>query len=279
MTPRNASVRSIAALRGHWPLVSGLAAIFATLVLFGTTNAHLDEAWPRSLLGVPAGGWATTVLVAVVALSVQLLLNTHSSLRRERRLVETGAALRMAKARLEEMARTDAGTGLPNRRAFFEDLAGEFQRSQRYGRPLSLLMLDLDRFKRVNDLYGHQFGDRVLAETALTLRRQLRVSDLVARYGGEEFVVVLPETSPRDAALVAEKLRAAVEAQVLDENESAAVRATVSIGVASLPSPGVTSDTELLRRADEALYAAKRGGRNRVEVARSTPSSSMEDVA
>jgi diguanylate cyclase (GGDEF)-like protein len=269
-------LRPIASTRAHWPLLLGLVAIAATLVAFGTTDAHLDEAWPRTLLGVPAGGWATTALVGVVALSAQLLLNTHSSLKRERRLVETGAALRMAKARLEEMARTDAGTGLPNRRAFFDDLADEFQRAQRYGRPLALLMLDLDRFKRVNDLYGHQFGDRVLAETALTLRRQLRTSDLVARYGGEEFVVVLPETTQRDAMVVAEKLRAAVEAQVLDENESAAVRSTVSVGVASVPAPGVTSDAELLRRADEALYEAKRAGRNRVEAAR-TPS--MEDVA
>ncbi len=127
-------------------------------------------------------------------------------------------------------------------------------------------MIDIDRFKQVNDRHGHPVGDAVLAQTAAILESSLRESDAIARYGGEEFAVVLPETGGAAAEHVAEKLRAAVEAQEFTSRTvtgEVALRITISIGVASLPDAATRSAETLVARADEALYAAKRRGRNR----------------
>jgi diguanylate cyclase (GGDEF)-like protein len=176
--------------------------------------------------------------------------------------VEAGAALREASARLEQLAITDAATGIFNRRGFDARLATEVNRSRRYGRPLSLLMVDIDSFKNINDTLGHTYGDFVIAEVAEALNANVRESDIVARYGGEEFAVVLPETAMPAAATVAAKLLECVRARAI-EHDGAAVEATVSIGVASLSAEHTRGDV-LVERADEALYAAKRAGKDRV---------------
>ncbi|MHB0954771.1 MAG: GGDEF domain-containing protein [Pirellulaceae bacterium] len=156
-------------------------------------------------------------------------------------------------------ARTDALTGLPNRRAFDEDLARRMAEWRRYRRPLSILMIDVDHFKKFNDAYGHQAGDEVLCQVAQLLRDTMRESDLVVRYGGEEMAVVLPATDIQEACRGAERARRAIEATQLHV-EGQTLRVTVSVGTAQCHE--ADSSTDLVKRADEALYAAKRAGRN-----------------
>ena len=156
---------------------------------------------------------------------------------------------------------TDGLTGLTNYRGFTMTVGREVERAVRFDRPLSLLLLDLDHFKLVNDVWGHQRGDHVLVELAARVRGQVRDVDVLARYGGEEFVVVLPETDGPGALRAAERICAAVRRRPFGEPGEPPIDVTLSVGVAVFPDHG-TSATTLLRRADEALYAAKRGGRD-----------------
>lgn len=163
----------------------------------------------------------------------------------------------------ERLATTDGLTGLLNRRTFNTVLDRRFREADRYRRPLSLLLLDIDHFKKVNDTHGHPAGDAVLRGVARIAQRCARETDAVARYGGEELALILPETDADGARAVAERIRKAVEA-AQHPTEQGAVRVTVSIGVATQgPSP-----EEMVEGADKALYRAKQGGRNRVEEAR-----------
>lgn len=158
---------------------------------------------------------------------------------------------------------TDGLTGLSNRRAFEDALGREFSRSTRYARPMSLLMIDVDHFKRVNDLHGHLAGDAALRQVGALLRVSIRRDDLAGRFGGEEFAVLLPEIDYADAMRVAEKLRALVRDKRI-VFEGAAIPLTVSLGVATR-GPADAQPTDLLRRADEALLVAKSAGRDRVQ--------------
>ncbi len=172
-----------------------------------------------------------------------------------------------AEAQLREMATRDPLTDAINRRHFFELAEQEFHRARRYGRPMSLAMVDADHFKDINDTHGHLVGDQVLRTLVEVCRTSLRRSDVLARYGGEEFVILLPETAPPAAAAVMERLRDAVSKQVVHTRE-ATVHFTVSVGVVSVTAgeaTGMDSLEPLLRRADAACYAAKAAGRNRVE--------------
>jgi diguanylate cyclase (GGDEF)-like protein len=171
--------------------------------------------------------------------------------------------LEKSQAALEELSTHDGLTGLYNHREFQRWLDEEAGRHHRYGRQFSLLMLDIDHFKRVNDTLGHQAGDAVLKGMSELMGRQARAIDRVCRYGGEEFTVILPETDLDAAAHVAERLRAAVEAQPFDVNADAPLRITVSIGVASFPAHADSAQA-LVAAADAAMYAAKQGGRNRI---------------
>lgn len=253
--------------RRHWPALLGALLAGAVLLLFATTGlgdaARWDDVRP---LGIAAHGWAVALLVIVLALLLQITHTSRHTLTRERRMVEAAAQLREASARLEQQATTDALTGLYDRRVLRERLGAEFRRSRRYGRPIALLMVDIDHFKAVNDRYGHQAGDRVLTETARLLRENVRESDLVARYGGEEFVVLLAETAEADAATVAAKLHAAVREHDF-RVEGAALGVSVSVGVAGLPESVAEDEEALLGLADTALYGAKRAGRDRIVVA------------
>ncbi len=158
---------------------------------------------------------------------------------------------------------TDGLTGLCNRRAFGEALAREFGRSVRYARPLSVVVLDIDHFKSLNDSHGHLAGDAALRQLGALLRGNLRREDIVGRLGGEEFAVLLPEIDLAGARLVADKVRRIVASRGF-EYEGATMQLTVSAGVASRI--GADADAEdLMRRADGLLYVAKRAGRNRTE--------------
>ena len=159
----------------------------------------------------------------------------------------------------------DGLTKIGNRRSFEERLSSEVARHGRYDQPLSLILVDLDHFKTVNDTYGHPVGDEVLRDMALLLGEGLRSSDYPARYGGEEFVVILPHTSSEQAALLAERLRQRVAERVFRTEGKVGLSITVSAGVASLAPGG--SPQDLVYLADKALYEAKKGGRNLVVLA------------
>jgi diguanylate cyclase (GGDEF)-like protein len=165
---------------------------------------------------------------------------------------------------LEKLATTDALTGIANRRHFYTRIADEFERTRRYRRPLSIIMFDIDFFKRVNDIYGHAAGDEVLRAISTQCARAIRKHDLLGRVGGEEFCILLPETTEEAAVTVAEGLRAILARECISVKQGQTIIVTASFGVASLTLRDETFES-LLSRADTALYAAKDAGRNRVQ--------------
>ncbi len=169
------------------------------------------------------------------------------------------------RADAEANARSDYLTGLPNRRAFEERLSEEFDRVVRYKRPLSLLMVDIDNFKSMNDTFGHTMGDQVLKEIAARLRREARKSDFPCRYGGEEFTVILPETKAPDALRVAARIRQSVQSSIF-ETKAGNCTVTVSIGISSTSETNYPVEQDLVRDADQALYRAKKHGKDREEM-------------
>lgn len=178
-------------------------------------------------------------------------------------LLETAKA---DNARLEALAHTDPLTHVLNRRALMLRLSAELERARRYDSVVSMLLIDIDHFKNINDSHGHLVGDDVLREVARLLGAAVRSVDIVARYGGEEFVVVLPETALDGALVFAERIREQMAEHEFPEVGGRMLRLTASIGVACYPSQGVDSVDGLIALADEALYRAKAGGRNRVAI-------------
>jgi two-component system, cell cycle response regulator len=188
-------------------------------------------------------------------------------LEKNRELDRINRELEEKRAALELLSRTDGLTGLINRRHFEERLQAEWARSVRYRSPLSCLLLDIDHFKKVNDTWGHPFGDVVLREVAGVARRVLRDVDVLARYGGEELIALLPETSPEEAWRAAERVRLGIEAMKLTcrtVEPPEQVRCTASIGVATAPGVEFETPERLVQVADQCLYEAKQGGRNQV---------------
>ena len=178
--------------------------------------------------------------------------------------------LEVANKRLRRLSITDGLTELFNHRHMHELLHEEFERTKRSSEPLAVVMLDLDRFKQVNDTYGHPTGDVILYETARLIDDSAREIDMVGRYGGEEFIAILPGTDEEAAAQFAERVRHAVE-QYVYRDEATEVRMTLSAGVASFPSGDIDHPESLIKSADEALYSAKESGRNRVVRASEIP--------
>ena len=174
-------------------------------------------------------------------------------------------ALRQSEERYRKLSLTDSLTGLYNSRSLHERLQAEIERATRYGRPLSLLILDCDNFKRINDNFGHLEGDRVLQSLAGVITHSLRASDSAYRYGGEEFVVVLPETEAEAGVMLAERLCQAFAGETITTASGELIHCTVSIGIARY----VHEETRdsLIRRADDAGYEAKRRGKNCVVLA------------
>ena len=183
----------------------------------------------------------------------------------ERKCVEE--ELLFAMRRAEELAQKDELTKLYNRRAFFERGRHTFEQSRRFGHPTSLIMMDIDYFKRINDDYGHSAGDEVLYAVACLMHSLVREIDIVARMGGEEFAFILPETNIENAAILTERIRTEIERLVVSSGEHE-ISLTASFGVAKCDD-NTQSIEALLRKADDALYMAKREGRNRTRVATS----------
>ena len=177
------------------------------------------------------------------------------------RFHELSYELAIAHARAQELARTDELTGLHNRRMFVELAGQSMHQANRYGRPASAIMLDVDNFKTINDTHGHAAGDDVLRALAgIIVRAAVRASDVAGRLGGEEFAIFLPETALDDAAALAERLRIAVKASSVPTADGA-IRFTACFGVAERAPAGESLD-QLLARADAALYQAKHDGRD-----------------
>ena len=197
-----------------------------------------------------------TIVVILAVIITKLMFDA------QRRVFQGMSIINQQQNRLERLAIEDSLTGLYNRRYADSRLAQEVERSQRYDRPFSVAMADIDNFKHVNDTWSHQVGDEVLRQLSGLLRAEIRAVDVVARYGGEEFVILFPETDEATAHRVCEKMRSSVERHnwhVITDD----LAVTVSIGVAG-------SDTDdnlagIMRTADDRLYRAKRAGRNRVE--------------
>ncbi|MGH8647805.1 MAG: GGDEF domain-containing protein, partial [Burkholderiales bacterium] len=174
------------------------------------------------------------------------------------------ADLRQAYSHVKQLSETDELTGVLNMRAFATIAERVAQQAGRYARPFSVLMIDSDSLKQVNDTLGHETGNRLLQQTVECIQGRLRQTDLVARYGGDEFVALLPETPCAGAAGVAERIRKSIETIVLASREPK-MSATVSIGVACYPNHGVDFES-VLEKADQAMYAGKSAGKNRVTV-------------
>ncbi|HKL20818.1 MAG TPA: diguanylate cyclase [Tichowtungia sp.] len=210
------------------------------------------EDWNDEAQGLALGA-ADYITKPVHAPIVQARIRNQLALRNAQ------AELARKNQELERLAVCDRLTGLYNRRKLDERLEQELTRAARYNRPLSVIMLDLDHFKEINDTCGHPAGDTVLAESAVRLKRALRKNDTVGRWGGEEFLILCPETGLRDAAGLAERLRQTFA----DRDFPEAGRLTASFGVAACRAED--QPNKLLSRADRALYRAKKSGRNRVE--------------
>lgn len=227
----------------------------AGYVVLDLSQAELDERKREMLqitLGIMLGGlllagWLSSRIAAGVLHQLDLASN---ELHRQKELAEA-------------LARTDALTGLANRRAFDAGARREIERARRYGTPLALVIADLDHFKTINDRHGHHVGDLVLQEFARILGDSVRGVDLVGRWGGEEFAILMPGTDLDEARLAAERMRQSLAEHVAD-CEGHECRVTASFGVAAFVSSAPTMDA-LLGRADAALYRAKDNGRNRVE--------------
>jgi diguanylate cyclase (GGDEF)-like protein len=212
------------------------------------------------MIRVDYGLGAAGVLIAVLSYGLRTTLTQVGHM-------VSGDDLRRERFELQAIAWTDALTGVRNRRFLDHALDRALQRARHTGRPLSVLMIDIDHFKGFNDRYGHAAGDDCLRTVALSLQQALaRPDDVLARYGGEEFTALLPDVEAAGAAVVAERLRAAVDALQIAHASSPFGRVTVSIGAASVgQETGVDAGT-FVHAADAALYEAKRAGRNRVRV-------------
>jgi two-component system, cell cycle response regulator len=244
-----------ASVRDLWKLEGRTAPVRSVLTIpFGLDRKHGGVFFLRTergerVLTKEDADFAEIVIRAAVA-----------AIRRAQALESTRADNR----RLEELATTDALTRLLNRRALLDRLSVEVDRARRFKSQLSLLMLDIDHFKSINDQHGHLVGDSVLRQMGGLLAGLARTIDIVARYGGEEFVVIVPETATDGAVTFAERLRERADHHRFDIGGKVPLHLTCSVGVATFPSPRVASTEDLFARADEALYRAKSGGRNQV---------------
>ncbi len=247
------ALRQMSDVSGHYRLAWGCV----TLALALMVQRRLAPLWRFVTEGTPtplADAWFGLAISVSMAVGIFGIRRLFIDMKKQETALYT-------------LARTDVLTGLPNRREILARLQSELDRSERSRHPVSVLMLDVDHFKKVNDTYGHAAGDQVLQAVAQAANACLRRIDSCGRIGGEEFLVVLPEADSTEATAVAERLRTAIEGLMIIA-EAHTVRVTTSIGIALLPA-GEThpSPESLIQRADNALYVAKEGGRNRVVLA------------
>lgn len=231
---------------------------------FSTSDIAGDAHGIRAWLGVPLlmyGG--VEGVIAVQSAQAGAFRDDHQ------RLLESlglQIAASLQNAHLYELAMVDGLTGLFMRRYFDARIDEEIERSKRFGTPFSVVMMDVDDFKKLNDTHGHLVGDRVLRAIANTVKSQMRGVDTAARYGGEEISVILPRTEMLGAYNVGERIRAAIAELRIATDDGLVLAVTASLGIASYPESKAASGEELVRRADQALYRAKRMGKNRVEL-------------
>lgn len=273
-----------------------LISLYRQYELVEALHAKGDTTAAREPLLFIAATLALTVFFAAMAISLSVLVVERRLLNPMRHLTDAayqlaegklatrvdmdrvqmkemrtlGSTLNAMAGILENLALTDSLTAIANRRQFDQVVAGEVKRSSRMKKGLALLLIDVDKFKNYNDLYGHGGGDLCLRRIAQTLRNSVhRPSDLVARYGGEEFAVLLPDTDEEGARVIATELLDAVRTMNLTHGGWEKGIVTISIGVAVSYPPALTDPTMLIERADQALYIAKQAGRDRVVVSNS----------
>ena len=226
---------------------------------------HTPDAYAPVRYGVHTAFMLATLLGIFYYFKKQNEYNENLIRREIKTRIDTEKRLKEARDRAEKLARTDFLTGLDNRRAFFDKADIFLAQAQRQNQFVSVIMMDLDHFKQINDTHGHAAGDAVLIAMAEILRNIVRKSDPVARIGGEEFAVLMPQTPVEEATMLAERLRSAVEKEKVYYN-SISIQFTLSLGVVGCEDGSVSIDS-LMTAADHALYRAKEAGRNRVVTA------------
>ncbi len=240
-------------------LVIGIVTL--TLLSYASAFGYLPYApvlqRPMAVDGVLSAFWLTLMLAFTVPHLVILTVLAYLVLRR----------WRQREKQVHLLSMTDSLTGLYNRRSILSHLNRELERSSRQGPSLAVLMVDLDHFKQINDTWGHPAGDQALITAAQTLRDSVRQNDMIGRYGGEEFLIILPGTDTDGARLLAERCLDKLMEAVVDLGSTKSLRISASIGLCCNEDDRTLSAEDLLRYADDALYAAKSGGRNRVVTA------------
>jgi diguanylate cyclase (GGDEF)-like protein len=260
--------------QGVWQSVVAIA--LGALGTTAVTGLHLSPStdWPTTALCISGLSFYLIIVADVAYLHIRKLHEARVLLRqREQALLQHLGEIEQLQTQLQEQANRDPLTGLYNRRYLVATLPRELARCQREGKALSLMLIDIDHFKQVNDRYGHPAGDEVLKKLAAMLNENARAGDIACRYGGEEFLLVLPHMAQADALERSEQWRATFAATTV-AFDALRIQASLSFGIASFPEHG-TSPEELIRCADRALYQAKAQGRNRVvmfDTAMATPS-------
>jgi diguanylate cyclase (GGDEF)-like protein len=255
---------------------TGLGFLVTTLAIYSWSFAN-----GLAPGGDDMGGYLFTLFVAMVMSAVFVFAGAtifrREMLKATDELEQARQAAEDAVLHFRERATTDALTGMANRASFDQALDREFEHFQASEQPFSLIIFDLDHFKRINDTYGHVAGDRILVETARVISRTVRICDTVGRIGGEEFAVILPESDEAAAVELAERMRQAIAGLRVQIERRGEVSVTASFGVAEC----AASDTAvaLVERADQLLYRAKRQGRDRVEAAHTISRESLDEVS
>jgi len=219
------------------------------------------EVFPKDIVWLPM--YIGDISIGVLMVSSIYGFKKEDVVFLEHAVKELSVSLDNAKIhkKINELSVTDELTGLYNRRKMDEVLEAEFNKAKRYGGSMSVMILDIDYFKSVNDFYGHKAGDVVLSQIGGILRRSIRNIDTATRYGGEEFVIILPQTDFNSALSVAKKLKSLVRNSKFTSVER---EITVSIGIASMPDDGINAVDDILKIADDFLYEAKNSGRDRI---------------